>query len=60
MVDAIKGHEEVEHELGVYDGHTKPWGTVRAERRAAAERDPDVLIGKQFTVLVLFSSGYSM
>ncbi|KAL5512676.1 hypothetical protein ACEPAG_2942 [Sanghuangporus baumii] len=40
----IKGHEEFGHELGLYEGHTKSWGEVKAQRHAAVEQDPQVLI----------------
>lgn len=30
--------------FGVYDGHRKAWGEVKAERRASAERNPEALI----------------
>ncbi|KAL5482948.1 hypothetical protein ACEPAI_9543 [Sanghuangporus weigelae] len=40
----IKGHEELGHELGLYEGHTKSWGEVKTQRHAAVEQDPQVLI----------------
>lgn len=49
-VDNIKGHEEMDHELGLYDGHTKSWGEVRAERRARVESDPQVVISRYTTI----------
>ncbi|KAJ7184426.1 FAD/NAD-P-binding domain-containing protein [Mycena filopes] len=40
----IKGHEEIEHELGVYGGHTLAWADVFNERRKVIETSPHVLI----------------
>lgn len=45
MVSEWKGHEELDHEEGVYDGHKLSWSEVRARRIAETERDPYVLIG---------------
>ncbi|EJC99000.1 FAD/NAD-binding domain-containing protein [Fomitiporia mediterranea MF3/22] len=42
--DEIIGHEELGHELGLYGGHTIAWEEVIGERRAAIEKDPQVLI----------------
>ena len=42
--DDIKGYEEAGHELGLYGGHTVAWSEVIAARRAAVEKDPQVLI----------------
>lgn len=40
-----KGHEEVDHESGIYEGHTVSWRDVRAQRRKEIEETPDVVIG---------------
>ncbi|KAJ7764270.1 FAD/NAD-P-binding domain-containing protein [Mycena metata] len=40
----IKGHEEIENELGVYGDHTLAWTNVLQERQRAIESDPHVLI----------------
>lgn len=42
----IYGHEEEGEEEGTYGGHTIPWSDVDAQRRAAVESDPHVLISK--------------
>ncbi|KLO05641.1 FAD/NAD-P-binding domain-containing protein [Schizopora paradoxa] len=43
-VDEIKGHEEIDHESGLYEGHTRPWGEVKAERDLEIERNPNTVI----------------
>ena len=45
-VGDIKGHEEANHESGLYGGHTLAWHDIVAERRQAVEKDPQVLVGK--------------
>lgn len=40
MVEDIKGHEEMGHELGTYNEHTISWEEVDGERRDAIEKDP--------------------
>ncbi|KAJ7771531.1 FAD/NAD-P-binding domain-containing protein [Mycena metata] len=40
----IKGYEEIEHELGVYEGHARAWTDVFIKRRQAVETKPHVLI----------------
>jgi hypothetical protein len=45
ILDALKDHTEVGPELGMYEGHTVSWEVVRAQRQAAIEREPYVLIG---------------
>ena len=45
-VEDIKGHEEEDHELGLYGGHTLEWGDIREERRAEVEKDPEILISE--------------
>lgn len=45
-IEDIKGHEEADHELGLYGGHTLVWGDVKDERRAEVERDPEVVISE--------------
>ena len=45
MLRDWKGHEELECEAGVYDGHNLSWGEVRRDRVAATERDPQAVIG---------------
>ncbi|KAF7353744.1 Flavin-containing monooxygenase YUCCA9 [Mycena venus] len=40
----IRGHEEIQHEEGVYGGHTLAWSDVFSERRRAIETNPHVLI----------------
>ncbi|KAJ7042123.1 FAD/NAD-P-binding domain-containing protein [Mycena alexandri] len=40
----IEGHEEIEHELGIYEGHALAWTDVFNERRKAVETNPHVLI----------------
>jgi hypothetical protein len=42
----IKGHEEADHELGLYEGHTLSWGEVANERRAQIESEPEVIISE--------------
>ncbi|KAI5123150.1 hypothetical protein M0805_000853 [Coniferiporia weirii] len=44
MVSDWKGHEELSHESGVYDGHNLSWEEVQAQRRAEIERDPFVIV----------------
>ncbi|KAF9806316.1 hypothetical protein IEO21_08722 [Rhodonia placenta] len=44
MLDAIKGHEEVGPEPGVYGGHTLSWEEVDIARRKRIEEDPYVVI----------------
>ena len=43
LVDLI-GHEEADCELGIYEGHTKPWANVREERIRELESNPHVII----------------
>ncbi|TCD61856.1 hypothetical protein EIP91_007825 [Steccherinum ochraceum] len=40
----LTGHEAIDHELGIYGGHTLAWADVAAERRAEVEASPQVLI----------------
>ncbi|TCD63704.1 hypothetical protein EIP91_005109 [Steccherinum ochraceum] len=40
----IKGHEETDHEVGIYGNHTLAWADVYAERKAKIESEPQVLI----------------
>ncbi|THH07598.1 hypothetical protein EW145_g3271 [Phellinidium pouzarii] len=40
----IKGHEEADHELGVYGGHTLSWDEVLTARRLDVESNPEVLV----------------
>lgn len=42
----IKGYEENVYELGIYGDHTLPWTEVNAERIAATESSPHVLVSK--------------
>lgn len=44
-VSDLKGHEELSHESGIYEGHTAAWSDVLAERQQQTEADPNVLIG---------------
>lgn len=44
MLDALKGHEEAEPELGVYNGQRMPWEDLKAQRKAKVEEDPIVII----------------
>ena len=45
MITDWKGYEEIDHESGIYGGHTIAWQDVRAARRKEIEEAPDVLIG---------------
>ena len=40
----IKGHEEIDHEVGVYEGHTVSWEEVSMMRRMETEAHPQVVI----------------
>ncbi|TFY58141.1 hypothetical protein EVJ58_g6596 [Rhodofomes roseus] len=44
MISDIKGHEEMGHEYGTYNGHTLSWEEVFGARREAIEKDPYVII----------------
>ncbi|KLO16754.1 dimethylaniline monooxygenase [Schizopora paradoxa] len=44
MITDWKGHEEIDHESGIYGGHTIAWQDVRAAQRKEIEEAPDVLI----------------
>lgn len=48
MLDAIKGHEEVGPEPGVYGGHTLSWEEVDIARRKRIEEDPYVVISEYY------------
>lgn len=52
-MDDIKGHEEASSELGTYEGHTRSWMEVDAERRTKVEEDPYVLIGKSYSIFTV-------
>ena len=54
MVDQVKGHEEAVNETGVYEGHTKPWSEVKAERQAATEENPEAIISENLFVPMYF------
>jgi hypothetical protein len=52
----IKGHEELEREMGVYGDHMIPWSTVSDSRRKSIEEDPQVLISKSTCIVFNFPS----
>ncbi|KAH8113515.1 dimethylaniline monooxygenase [Phellopilus nigrolimitatus] len=44
MLSDWKGHEEIDHESGVFEGHNLSWQEVRDRRRAEIEKDPLAIV----------------
>lgn len=57
-VDDIKGHEEADHESGLYRRHTLTWQDVIADRHRAIEEDPQVLVRECSLIIILSEKHY--
>lgn len=57
-VDDIKGHEEADHESGLYRRHTLTWQDVIADRHLAIEEDPQVLVRECSLIIILSEKHY--